>query len=111
MATNTSKKQSGESAKPPVAKLRNGLAINAEACWEPVRSSTEERPPSSGVHSVTFEAALPYRTTVKKALDAQLTKYDDPTFAHPSRTCSPTMASHGDQPSPLMWNRPKQKAE
>jgi hypothetical protein len=46
MATNTSKKQSTESAKPPVAKLRLGL-INA-SIWE---RATE----NGKFHSVTFE--------------------------------------------------------
>lgn len=46
MATNTSKKQSTESAKPPVAKLRLGL-INA-TIWERVTENGK-------FHSVTFE--------------------------------------------------------
>ena len=46
MATNTSKKQSAESAKPPVAKLRLGL-INA-TIWERVTEKGKR-------YSVTFE--------------------------------------------------------
>ena len=46
MVTNTSKKQSTESAKPPVAKLRLGL-INA-SIWERVTENGK-------FHSVTFE--------------------------------------------------------
>ena len=46
MATNTSKKQFTESAKPPVAKLRLGL-INA-SIWERVTEN-------GTFHSVTFE--------------------------------------------------------
>jgi hypothetical protein len=46
MATNTSKKQSSESAKPPVAKLRLGL-INA-SIWERTTDNGK-------FHSVTFE--------------------------------------------------------
>jgi uncharacterized protein (DUF736 family) len=84
------------------------LAINAEVTLEPVRSSNEKAP-DFRVHAGPNEVGIAYAKTSEKSNAYISLKLDDPTFAKPF-WCN-LLLSNGIDQLPLMWDRPKQKAE